>query len=50
METSQSGIDNPGPRVIKPIRVEPEKEQGGKDRGGLTSDEVFLGDSGVNGV
>ena len=28
MESSQSGMDNPAPRVIKPIRVEPEKKQG----------------------
>ena len=31
MEMSQSGMDNPAPRAIKPIREEPEKEQGGRD-------------------
>ena len=30
MKTSQSGMDNPGPRVVQPIRVGPEKEQRGK--------------------
>ena len=36
METSQSGMDNPTPRAIKPIRVESEKEQEGRDGRGLT--------------
>ena len=27
-------MDNPAPRVIQPIRVGPEKEQGGKEGGG----------------
>ena len=35
-KNEQSGTDNPAPRPIKPIRVEPEKEQGGREEGGLT--------------
>jgi len=31
MESSQSGMDSPAPRVIQPIRVEPEKERGGRE-------------------
>ena len=37
MKTSQSGTDNPAPRAIKPVRVECEKEQGGREDGGLIS-------------
>ena len=32
METSQSGIDNPAPRVIQPIRIELEGREGGGER------------------
>ena len=31
METSQSGMDYPAPRVIQPMRVGPEKEQRGRE-------------------
>ena len=30
MELGQPGMDNPAPRVIKPIRMKTEKKQGGK--------------------
>ena len=33
METSQSGLDNPVPRAIQPIRVEPDKKRGGSEGG-----------------
>ena len=32
MELSKSGMDNPEPRVVKPIRVGSEKKQGRKER------------------
>ena len=35
MEWSQSGMGNPEPRTLQPIRVQPEKEQEGRDGGGL---------------
>ena len=31
MELGQPGMDNPAPRVIQPVRVEPEKEPGESD-------------------
>ena len=31
MESSQSGMDNPAPRVTQPIKVEPKKGQGGME-------------------
>lgn len=31
MESSQSGMGNLAPRVIQPVRIEPEKEQGGRE-------------------
>ena len=33
MESNRSGMDSPAPRAFKSIRVEPEKEQGGKETG-----------------
>ena len=32
-ESNQSGMDNPAPRIIRPIRGEPEREQGGTEEG-----------------
>ena len=31
MEWSQSGMGNPEPRTLQPIRVQPEKEQEGRE-------------------
>ena len=33
METSQSGMDSPAPKVIRSTRVESEKEHGGQGKG-----------------
>ena len=38
METSQSGMDNPTPTTIQPVRVGPEKEPGG--RGGVADQSL----------